>query len=141
MAEERDSALAGTLLGAAATKVLQSMTVHWTGLTVFVNSPWVPMDNNIAERDMRGPVVGRKNFYGSGSEWSGELAAMMYNVLMTVKLWGINARTWLRTYLQACADNGNKAPDDISTFLPWMMDAKRLAYMRAGPLTESVDSS
>jgi len=141
MAEERDSALAGTLLGAAATKVLQSMTVHWTGLTVFVNSPWVPMDNNIAERDMRGPVVGRKNFYGSGSEWSGELAAMMYSVLMTAKLWGINARTWLRTYLQACADNGNKAPDDISTFLPWMMDAKRLAYMRAGPLTESVDSS
>ena len=90
---------------------------------------------------MRGPVVGRKNFYGSGSEWSGELAAMMYSVLMTVKLWGINARTWLRTYLQACADNGNKAPDDISAFLPWMMDAKRLAYMRAGPLTESVDSS
>jgi transposase len=141
MAEERDAALAGTSLGAAAVKVLQSMASHWTGLTVFVDSPSVSMDNNIAERDMRGPVVGRKNFYGSGSEWSGELAAAMYSALMTVKLWGINARTWLASYLQACADNGNKAPDDMSAFLPWMMDAKRLAHMRAGPLTESIDSS
>jgi len=31
-----------------AAKVLQSMQVHWSGLTVFVNSPWVPMDNNTA---------------------------------------------------------------------------------------------
>ena len=29
-------------------KVLQSMSVHWSGLTVFVDCPWVPMDNNTA---------------------------------------------------------------------------------------------
>jgi transposase len=45
------------------------------------------MDNNTAERDARLAVVGRKNFYGSGSEWSGQLAATMYSLLMTVKLW------------------------------------------------------
>jgi transposase len=33
----------------------------------------VPMDNNTAERDARLAVVGRKNFYGSGSLWSGQL--------------------------------------------------------------------
>ena len=66
-----------------AAKVLESMTVHWSGLTVFVNSPWVDMDNNTAERDIRGPVVGRKNFYGSGSERSAELAATMYSTLAT----------------------------------------------------------
>jgi hypothetical protein len=32
------------------------------------------MDNNTAERAERGPVVGRKNYYGSGSLWSGQLA-------------------------------------------------------------------
>lgn len=48
-----------------AAKLLESMASHWSGLTVFVASPWVAMDNNTAERDIRGPVVGRKNFYGS----------------------------------------------------------------------------
>ena len=89
------------------------------------------MDNNRAERDIRGPVVGRKNFYGSGSEGSAELAATMYSVLATMRLWGLNARTWLSQYLQACADNGNQPPEDLNAFLPWQMDAKRLADMRA----------
>jgi transposase len=146
MADERDGALADPLLAEPAAKVLQSMTAHWTGLTVFVDHPGVPMDNNVAERDARLAVVGRKNFYGSGAQWSGQLAATMYSVLKTVKLWQLNARTWLRAYLQACADNGNRAPPDINAFLPWAMDAAQLAAMRAcppgaRPLTEGFDSS
>jgi transposase len=146
MADQRDGALADALLAEPAAKVLQSMTVHWAGLTVFVDHPGVPMDNNVAERDARLAVVGRKNFYGSGAQWSGQLAATMYSLLMTVKLWQINARTWLCAYLQACADNGNRAPPDINAFLPWAMDAARLAAMRAGPpgartRTEGIDSS
>ena len=35
------------------------------------------MDYNVTERAVRLPVVGRKSFYGSGSEWSGQLAAAM----------------------------------------------------------------
>jgi len=144
MAHHRDDALADPRLGAPARKVLQSMAVHWSGLTVFVDAPWVPMDNNAAERDMRGPVVGRKNFYGSGAPWSGQLAATMYSVLATLGLWQINARTWLGAYLQACADNGNRAPVDLGPFLPWAMNETRLAAMRATPLgarTEVFDSS
>jgi transposase len=147
MVTRRDGALTDPTLTEPAAKVLQSMTVHWAGLTVFVDHPGVPMDNNVAERDARLAVVGRKNFYGSGAEWSGQLAATMYSLLMTVKLWRLNARTWLSTYLQACADNGNRAPPDINAFLPWAMDAARLAAMRAGPLaarnhrTEGIDSS
>ena len=133
-------------LSAPAAKVLESMRFHWSGLTVFVDSPWVPMDNNTAERDIRGPVVGRKSFYGSGSKCSAELAATMYSLMATIELWRINARTWLGAYLQACADNANQAPDDINTFLPWAMDAKRLAQMRgvptgAAPLVQGFDSS
>jgi hypothetical protein len=37
------------------------------GLTLFVDYPEVPMDNNYGERQLRNPVVGRKNYYGSGS--------------------------------------------------------------------------
>jgi len=90
---------------------------------------------------MRGPVVGRKNFYGSGCECSAELAATMYSLMATLKLWGINPRVWLGTYLQACADNGNKAPSDSNAFLPWAMDAKHLAAMRSCPSTEELNSS
>ena len=61
----------------------------------------------------------------------------MYGLLMTAKLWGLNPRTWLSEYLQACADNGNQAPSDISAFLPWDMDATRLAAMGAPPRAAS----
>lgn len=130
MAAQRDGELADPLLAEPALKVLQSMRKHWAGLTVFVDHPEVPMDNSAAERSIRTSVVGRKNFYGSGSQWSGELAATMYSLLMTVKLWGINPRTWLSAYLHACAANGNRAPDDLGAFLPWAMDALQLAKMK-----------
>ena len=47
------------------------------------------MDNNTAERMLRNPVVGRKNYYGSGSVWSAHLAARMFSVLQTILLWGL----------------------------------------------------
>ena len=87
-------------------KVLESLGNHWTGLTVFVEHPEVPMDNNTAERSERGPVVGRKNYYGSGSLWSGRLAAMMFSLFQTLCLWGLNPRLWLTAYLEACAQAG-----------------------------------
>ena len=93
--------------------------------------PWQGTHNNAGERVIRPPVVGRKGFYGSGAEWSGQLAATMYSVLMTMKLWQLNVRTWLHAYLQACAEHGGKAPADLAAFLPWHMDAARLADMRA----------
>jgi Transposase IS66 family len=45
-------------------KVLRSLHNHWDGLTVFVERPEVAMDNHTAERGLRTPVVGRKNYYG-----------------------------------------------------------------------------
>lgn len=133
LASRRDAALADPQLAPPAAAVLQSMARHWPGLTLFVAHPWVPMDNSAAERDARLPVVGRKNFYGSGAKWAGQLAALMYSLFMTFSLWQINPRTWLRAYLQACADQGNRAPADLTPFLPWAMDAARLAAMRACP--------
>ena len=93
-------------------------------------------------------VVGRKNFYGSGSEWSGQLAAIMFSLLMTMKLWQINPRTWLQDYLNACAAAGNRAPPDLQPYLPWSMEPVRLAQMRRAPCentytrpVETVDTS
>ncbi|MGA2502445.1 MAG: transposase, partial [Tepidisphaeraceae bacterium] len=60
-------------------KVLESLQEHWTGLMRFVEDARIPMDNNASERAGRGPAVARKNFYGSGSLWSGRLAATMFS--------------------------------------------------------------
>ena len=62
MAEQRAGSLSEASLCEPALKVLASMDRHWAGLLVFVDHPAVPMDNNIAERAHRTPVVGRKNF-------------------------------------------------------------------------------
>ena len=53
------------------------------------------------------------------------------SLFATLKLHGINARTWMLAYLQACAANGGTAPTDLSSFLPWSMDEARLQVMRA----------
>lgn len=110
-------------------KLLQSLLEHWPGLTVFVEHPEVPMDNNLGENPLRHPVTGRKNYYGSGSIWSAELAAMLFSILQTLGLWGINPRHWLTSYLQACADHGGTAPCAIEPFLPWSMKAERRAAL------------
>lgn len=48
----------------------------------------VPLDNNATERGIRGPVVGRKNYYGLKSRRGTEVAATFYTLLETAKLAG-----------------------------------------------------
>lgn len=133
MAEERDASIDeyrtdaadSNLLTEVKFKILTSLKNHWHGLTVFVEHPEVPMDNNNGEQSIRNPVTGRKNFYGSGSLWSSELAAMMFSIFQTLVLCGLNCHHWLRLYLTACAENNGKPPEDLSPFLPWKMDKER----------------
>jgi transposase len=110
-------------------KVLSSLHNHWDGLTVFIDRPEVAMDKNTAERILRNPVVGRKNYYGSGSVWSAHFAAMMFSVLQTIVLWGLNPHHWLSAFLQACAESGGQSPADLSPFVPWQMSAERRAML------------
>jgi transposase len=110
-------------------KVLKSLQGHWAGLVRFVDDPRIPMDNNASERAVRGPAVARKNFYGSGSLWSGRLAATMFSLLATLAHWKINPRLWLTWYLENCAATGGKAPKDILPFLPWNFSPERRAEL------------
>jgi transposase len=114
-------------------QVLASLQNHWQGLTVFVTHPEVPMDNNPAERAIRNPVIGRKNYYGSGSIWSAELAAVMFSLFQTIELWQLNPRHWLQEYLNACAHEGGTAPADITPFLPWRMSEDRQQQLAKPP--------
>jgi transposase len=117
-------------------KTLKSLQKHWSGLTVFVDHPEVPLDNNTAERCHRGPVVGRKNFYGSGALWSGRLAAMLFSLFQTIQLWGMDVGKWLAAYLSACAAAQGKPPPKPERFLPWNMthqERQRLSLAKPQP--------
>ena len=73
--------------------------------------------------------MARKNFYGSGSLWSGRLTAAMFSLLATLARWSINPRKWLTWYLENCAAAGGTAPEDIQPFLPWNLSAERRAAL------------
>ena len=105
-----------------------------SGLTVFVDHPEVPMDNNEAERRHRGPVVARKNYYGSGALWSGRLAAMLFSLFQTLQLWGMDTGKWLTAYLSACAKAEGKPPPDLPSFLPWNMTSQERERMSVAKL-------
>ena len=131
MTAQRDRELADDKLREPCCKVLISLTEHWSGLTLFVDDPRIPLDNNYGERLIRDPAVGRKNYYGSGAEWSGRLAVMMFSIFATLALWKINPRKWLSWYLEACAASGGKPPDNPASFLPWNLSETRLADLRS----------
>ncbi len=144
MGERCDQELEKPSLHIAQRDVLSSLKNHWPGLTVFVKFPQAPMDNNTAERRMRNPGMGRKNYYGSASQWSAELAAMMFSLFQTILLWKLNPHHWLYSYLTACAENGGQPPADLSPFIPWLMSeqrqqqlAKPMPMTGAAPLFQS----
>lgn len=58
---------------------------------------------------------------------------MMFSMVQTLLLWGLNPHHWLSAFLQACADNGGQSPADLSAFVPWRMSAERRDEL-SGPL-------
>jgi transposase len=72
------------------------VVANWARLTRFLEDARIPLDNNATERGIRGPVVGRKNHYGSKSERGTEIAAIFYTLLETAKLQGLDPARYLR---------------------------------------------
>lgn len=118
--EERLNAELSSNLKERQRRVLSSLRRHWEGLTVFVKNPLIPMDNNAAERALRNPVVGRKNYYGSGSQASGHFASKMFTILQTWLHNGLDPIEMLRDFLIQCAQNRGKSPP-AEDYLPWSM--------------------
>jgi transposase len=117
--EQAERELSEGGLQEAQEKPLSSLLNHWAGLILFVDNPDVPMDNNEAERQLREAALGRKNYYGSGAEWSGRMAACLFSVLRTAQRNGLNPQHYLEVYFEACAENGGKPPEAIDSYLPW----------------------
>ena len=90
-----------SLPGTGLHEAITYMTNRWSRLTRFVDNPALPLDNNSAERALRGPVVGRKNHYGSRSLRGTQVAALLYSLLESAKRVGVDPAAYLRTAVEA----------------------------------------
>lgn len=117
--------------GARQAGPLRSLLRHRQGLGVFIDHPYVPLDNNVAERVLRGPVIGRRLSFGSDSETGARFTAVMYSVVGTLATNGIDVRRWLEAWLRACASIGHRPPQNLSPWLPWSMSPELGRALRA----------
>ena len=74
------------------------------------------LDNNAAERAMRGVALERKNYLFVGSEAGGHAAAVAYTVIKTAKLNGVDPEAWLADTLARLPDHKIMRVDEL---LPW----------------------
>ena len=74
------------------------------------------IDNNPAERAMRGVALGRKNYLFVGSQAGGRAAAIAYTLIETAKLNGIDPHAWLADTLARIPDHKITRIDEL---LPW----------------------
>jgi transposase len=89
---------------------------RWPALMRYCNDGSLEIDNNSAERALRAVALGRKNYLFAGSDSGGERAAVIYSLLGSAKLNGIDPETYLTTVLRRIADH---PINRISELLPW----------------------
>jgi transposase len=91
-------------------------TSRWSAMTRFVDDGRLDLSNNAAERAMRPIAVGRNNWTFAGSDTGGERAAMMYTLIESAKMNGLDPEAYLRQVISRIADHPARR---INELLPW----------------------
>ncbi|MGH3124076.1 MAG: IS66 family transposase [Streptosporangiaceae bacterium] len=104
-----------------AKKALATLDREWDGLIAHRDYPMISLDNNLAERTIRGPVVTRKNAGGSRNGQTAKNAAVIWTVTATAQMAGLNLLTYLTAYLDECGRHDGKPLNGkaLDRFLPW----------------------
>ena len=82
----------------------------------YLDHGFLELDNNTAERSMRGIAIGRKNYIFIGSERGGKSAAVIYTLIETAKINSVDPQAWLTDTLSRIADHKINRIDEL---LPW----------------------
>lgn len=98
-------------------KAIRYALTRWDALALYVGDGRIGIDNNPAERSLRGIALTRKNFLFLGSEAGGERAAILYTVLETAKLSGHDPEAWLADVID-CMAKGHPI-NRLTELLPW----------------------
>jgi transposase len=89
---------------------------RWDALTHYIEDGHIEIDNNAAERSLRGVALGRKNYLFAGSDAGGERAAAIYSLIGSAKINGLDPEAYLREVLIRIADHPINRIEDL---LPW----------------------
>ena len=92
----------------------------WEALVRYTDDGQLEIDNNAAERALRVVALGRKNYLFAGSDAGGERAAVIYSLIGTAKLNGLDPESYLRDVLSRIADH---PINRIEELLPWNVAA------------------
>lgn len=89
---------------------------RWPALTRYADDGRLELDNNAAERSLRGVALGRKNWLFAGSDQGGHRAASIYSLVETAKLNGVDPQAWLADTIARIADHPARR---VAELLPW----------------------
>lgn len=101
-------------------KAFGYMLKQWHALNEFCRNGWVEIDNNIGENALRSVAVGRKNYLFFGSDNGGEAAAVIYSLLGTCRLNGVEPENWLREVIGKINDWPSNRVHEL---LPWNLSS------------------
>jgi len=97
-------------------KAIHYALTRWDALSRYVDDGNIEIDNNPIEREIRPVALGRKNYLFAGSDAGGERAAMMYSLINTAKLNGIEPEAYLTHVLSVIAEH---PVNQVEELLPW----------------------
>jgi hypothetical protein len=104
-------------------KAMDYMLKRWPAFTRFLADGRICLSNNAAERALRGIALGRKSWLFCGSDRGGERAAVMYSLIGTAKLNGVDPQAWLADVLARLADHPAR---QLQNLLPWNWQPQHL---------------
>jgi len=108
-------------------KAIAYGTKRWPALCRFLEDGRLEIDNNIAERALRGVAVGRRNWLFAGSRAGGERAAAIYTVVQTCKANGVDPQTYIADVIAKIADDWPASRWDELMPWNWACEPARLA--------------
>ena len=107
--EYRDQTLPKSPMGKAITYSLN----QWDSLVRYADDPILEIDNNISERTLRMVVIGRKNYMFAGSEAGAWRASIIYSLVASCKLNGIDPFAYFNDVLRTVSTHPANKIDEL----------------------------